>query len=56
MAEAKLLTIGEAAKRLRVSTQSLRAWAKMGKIHYFTTPTGRMLFSEENLNKVIKEN
>ena len=46
----KLLTITEAAARLRVNKKTLRAWADRGFIEHVRTPTGYRLFDPEVLD------
>lgn len=57
MAEAKSLdwlSIGEAAKFLRVSRDTLRRWEKRGKIKSYRTPGGRRRYTMYDLELAIK--
>src|SRR5689334_535752 len=47
-----LLKIGQAAKLLGVSIDTLRRWEKTGKISTIRTPGGTRLYSLESLKKV----
>ena len=46
-----LVSIGKAAKRLRVPVTTLRSWADKGKIEYVKTPTGNRLFDPEVIDQ-----
>jgi excisionase family DNA binding protein len=52
--EAKLLTIGEAAKRVGVSRDTLRRWEKKGKLKSQRSPTNRRYYNPEQLDVLIK--
>jgi excisionase family DNA binding protein len=52
--EAKLLTIGEAAKRVGVSRDTLRRWEKKGKLKSQRSPTNRRYYNPEQLDFLIK--
>lgn len=51
MSERKLLKIGEAAKRLQVSPDSLRKWEQKGWISPHRTPGGHRRYVESDLVK-----
>lgn len=44
VADAELLTVGQAAAELRVHGDTIRRWAKAGKIRAIRTPTGHRRF------------
>lgn len=43
----RYLTPVQVAKRLHVTPETVRAWARAGKIRFITLPSGRMRFPEE---------
>jgi excisionase family DNA binding protein len=49
----KFLTVEEVADRLRVSTDTVREWAKSGRLEAHR-PGRRFLFTEEALGKFIQ--
>lgn len=51
--EDRFLSIGEAARVWRVSPDSLRAWARQGKLHPVPTPGGQRRFRERELVAVM---
>lgn len=48
----KYIKIGDAAKLLGLSTETLRRWERAGKITFSRTPGGKRLFSEADLEAV----
>lgn len=40
----RYLTAGEVADRVGVSTETIRRWAREGKVDYFRLPSGSMRF------------
>ena len=40
----ELLTPGEMGRRCGVSAETIRRWARQGRIDYLRSPSGRMLF------------
>jgi excisionase family DNA binding protein len=53
-ANKKLLTIGEAAEFLGVSTASLRRWSDQGLVPVYRTPGGRRRYSPADLQRFIE--
>jgi len=51
--EDRFLTMGEAARIWRVSPDSLRLWARKGKLHPVPTPGGQRRFRQGELTKVL---
>lgn len=51
----KMLTIGEAARRLGVSESGLRKWADAGKVKHAKTLGGRRLFDPDEIERVRRE-
>lgn len=51
--DARLLTIGEAAKHVGVSRDTLRRWEKRGKIKPRRSPTNRRFYTKEELDQLI---
>jgi excisionase family DNA binding protein len=51
--DARWLTIGEAAKRLGVSRDTLRRWEKAGKIKPTRSPTNRRYYTKETLDQLM---
>jgi DNA-binding transcriptional MerR regulator len=49
----EFVTIGEAAREWRVSPDSLRSWARKGKLHPIPTPGGWRRFSRRELISVL---
>lgn len=54
MARDDLLTTGPASERIGVGTQTLRDWARAGKIPYLVTPSGRLKFRVADLDTMIR--
>jgi excisionase family DNA binding protein len=48
----RFLKIGEAAKLLGLSSETLRRWERDGKITFSRTPGGKRLFSEADLEQI----
>ncbi len=46
----RLLTIGQAAKRLNMPVSTLRDWANAGHVRAIRTPTGRRLFRRDEID------
>lgn len=55
MEEDKLLTITQAAKRLGVHYQTLRAWADSGKVPMVKLPSGYRRFEVSEIDRVRQE-
>ena len=53
MTEDKLLKPGVAAPILGISTKTLWVWQRKGKIRPVKTPTGRLLYPESEVKRVI---
>jgi excisionase family DNA binding protein len=53
--QAKMLTIGEAARRLGVSESGLRKWADAGRVRHAKTLGGRRLFDPAEIERVRQE-
>ncbi|MBN1263618.1 MAG: helix-turn-helix domain-containing protein [Candidatus Pacebacteria bacterium] len=51
----KRLAIGDAAKRLGVSRDTLRRWEKKGKITPFRSPSNRRYYSREQLDSLLEK-
>lgn len=51
----KLLTISQAADRLGVHVDTLRAWADKGLVPVVKTPTGYRRFEPEDVERVREE-
>lgn len=52
MEQEEFLSIGKVAKRLGVSTQTIRRWQKAGKIHELRSPTNRRLYSVREVGRI----
>jgi len=52
---AKQLSIGQAAKHLGISRDTLRRWEKKGKITPLRSPSNRRYYSEEQLDDLLKK-
>jgi excisionase family DNA binding protein len=51
----KQLSIGEAAKHLGISRDTLRRWEKKGKITPSRSPSNRRYYTKEQLDTLIKK-
>lgn len=52
-----MLSVKEVAKRFNVSPHTVRNWSNRGLIKPDqVTPTGREFFSEEQIDRLVKEN
>lgn len=51
----KQLSIGEAAKYLGISRDTLRRWEKKGKITPSRSPSNRRYYTKEQLDTLIKK-
>ncbi|PSR24501.1 MAG: DNA-binding protein, partial [Sulfobacillus benefaciens] len=49
----EFLSIGKVAKRLGVSTQTIRRWQKDGKIQELRSPTNRRLYSVREVQRIM---
>jgi excisionase family DNA binding protein len=49
----KWLPIGEAARYLGVSVDTLRRWEKAGRLKPFRSPTNRRFYTKKLLNQVL---
>lgn len=52
---AKQLSIGEAAKYLGISRDTLRRWEKKGKIIPYRSPSNRRYYSQDQLDSLIEK-
>lgn len=50
----KLLTSGEAAKLVGVSPDTLRRWAKSGRVRHVVTPSRRILFDPADIEAIYR--
>ena len=50
----KLLTSGEAARLVGVSPDTLRRWAKSGRVRHVVTPSRRILFDPADIEAVYR--
>lgn len=55
MQSQKMISIGEAAKYLNISRDTLRRWEKKGKIKPFRSPTNRRYYTKEQLDEIMKK-
>lgn len=53
MEQEEFLSIGKVAKRLGVSTQTIRRWQKDGKIQELRSPTNRRLYSVREVERIM---
>jgi putative resolvase len=53
MEQEEFLSIGKVAKRLGVSTQTIRRWQKDGKIQELRSPTNRRLYSVREVQRIM---
>ncbi len=53
MEQEEFLPIGKVAKRLGVSTQTIRRWQKEGKIQELRSPTNRRLYSVREVKRIM---
>jgi excisionase family DNA binding protein len=53
-ANEKLLSVGEAAEFLGVSTSSLRKWSDQGLVPMYRTPGGQRRYSRADLQRFIE--
>ncbi len=51
--KAQWVSIGEAAKYLGVSRDTLRRWGKRGKIKAIRSPTNRRYYTKKQLNEIM---
>jgi excisionase family DNA binding protein len=51
----KWMSIGEAAKYLGISRDTLRRWGKKGKIKAIRSPTNRRYYTQKMLDEVMAE-
>lgn len=47
------MRIGEAARKMRVSVSTVRAWIRDGKISPQRTPSGQYWFEQEDIDKIM---
>ena len=52
MSETKYLTIGQAARTLEVSVDTLRRWEATGKVSAVRTPGGQRTFLAEDIEAI----
>jgi excisionase family DNA binding protein len=50
--ESKKLTASQVAKRLDVTPETVREWARSGKLRAITYPSGRMRFFEDDVEAI----
>ena len=50
---AKLLTTGDAAKRLGVSANTVRTWTDEGRISYIALPSGHRRYEQEEVTRFL---
>ena len=50
----KLLTSGEAAELVGVSPDTLRRWAKSGRVRHVVTPSRRILFDPADIEAIYR--
>ena len=53
MEHEEYLSIGKVAKRLGVSTQTIRRWQREGKIQELRSPTNRRLYSVREVRRIM---
>jgi len=51
--EKKVIAIGEAAKYLGVSRDTLRRWEKRGRLKALRSPTNRRYYTKEQLDRLM---
>ncbi|MDX6273062.1 MAG: MerR family regulatory protein [Frankiales bacterium] len=51
----ELLRVGEAAKALGVTPDTLRRWAKEGRVGHVELPSGQIRFRQADLDAVLVE-
>lgn len=49
----ELLKVGEVAKRLGVSDETVRGWAKTGKLRYVKLPSGGRRFRAVDVDAIL---
>lgn len=54
MPEMDILEIGETARMLEISIETLRVWADEGKIKHFKTTGGRRMFQRRDVERFMK--
>ena len=50
----KFLKVGQAAKKLAVTPQTIRKYRKQGKLNGYPTPGGQILYSEKEIDDYLK--
>ena len=50
----RLLKVGQAAKKLAVTPQTIRKYRKQGKLNGYPTPGGQILYSEKEIENYLK--
>lgn len=50
----QLISVGEAAKLVGVSPDTLRRWAKSGRVRHVVTPSRRILFDPADIESVYR--
>ena len=53
MEQEEFVSIGKVAKRLGVSTQTIRRWQKAGKTQELWSPTNRCLYSVCEVQRIL---
>jgi len=48
--DSKYYSLGEASKILEISDQTLRRWAKKGRVPHLLKPSGHFLFLREDID------
>lgn len=51
--ELELLTTGEVAKLFNTTSETIRRWAREGKIPSLPLPSGRVKFRREDVDKIL---
>ena len=54
MSEKELLTVEEAAERLRITTRTLLKWAREGRVESIRVSRKKILFTEEAIERFIQ--
>lgn len=49
----RMYRIGKASEKLGVTPQTVRAWCKQGKIKHHSSPTGQLMFTDDDLSDYI---
>lgn len=52
--EDKLLTISQAARRIGIHINTLRAWTDAGRVPVFRTPTNQRRYRQSDIDEIAK--